>query len=77
MTLIKDIFSPDIALLPIGGHYTMGAGIAARAGRMVGAETVVPIHFGTFPILAGTPEELKDAASGAFEVVALEPGQPA
>lgn len=77
MTLIKDIFSPDIAMLPIGGHYTMGAGIAARAGRMLGVETVVPIHFGTFPILAGTPDELKDAASGAFEVVAMEPGVPA
>jgi L-ascorbate metabolism protein UlaG (beta-lactamase superfamily) len=77
MTLIKDIFSPDVALLPIGGHYTMGAGIAARAGRMLGVETVIPIHFGTFPILAGTPDELKDAASGAFEVVAMEPGVPA
>lgn len=76
MALIRDIFSPDIALLPIGGHYTMGAGIASRAGRMLGVETVIPIHYGTFPILAGTPEELKEAAAGAFEVVALEAGVP-
>ncbi|MDH4119397.1 MAG: metal-dependent hydrolase [Acidimicrobiia bacterium] len=76
MTLIKDIFSPDIALLPIGGHYTMGAGIAAKAAKLIGAETIIPIHFGTFPILAGTPDELTDAGGGAFEVQALEPGVP-
>ncbi len=75
MSLIKDIFSPDIALLPIGGHYTMGAGLAAMAAKMLGVDSVVPIHFGTFPILAGRPEEMADASSGAFEVVSAEPGQ--
>ena len=75
MSLIKDIFHPDIALLPIGGHYTMGAGMAAMAAKMLGVESVVPIHFGTFPILAGRPDEMADAAGGAFEVVGADPGQ--
>ncbi len=72
MSLIGEIYEPDVAFLPIGGHYTMGAGIAARAAKLIGVEKVVPIHFGTFPILSGTPGELGDAAEGAFEVVELE-----
>jgi L-ascorbate metabolism protein UlaG (beta-lactamase superfamily) len=77
MALIRDIFEPDVAMLPIGGHYTMGPGIAARAGKLIGAPAVIPIHFGTFPILAGTPDDLREHAAGAFEVVALDPGVPA
>jgi L-ascorbate metabolism protein UlaG (beta-lactamase superfamily) len=50
----------------------MGAGIAARAAKLIGVEKVVPIHFGTFPILSGTPGELRDASDGAFEVIELE-----
>lgn len=76
MDLIREIWEPDIAFLPIGGWFTMDPTQAAMAGRRLGVETVVPIHFGTFPILAGTPEELKDAAGAAFEVAALEIGQP-
>lgn len=76
MALIGELWSPDIALLPIGGWYTMGPAHAARAARMLGVETVIPIHFGTFPILAGTPDELEEHAAGDFEVVALEIGEP-
>ncbi len=72
MALIGEIYEPDVAFLPIGGHYTMGAGIAARAAKRIGVEKVVPIHFGTFPILSGTPAELSDAGGGAFEVIELE-----
>jgi L-ascorbate metabolism protein UlaG (beta-lactamase superfamily) len=75
MALIEDIWSPDIAFLPIGGHFTMGPRLAATAGKMLGVETVVPIHYGTFPILKGRPEDVTEAASGAFEVVGMEPGQ--
>jgi L-ascorbate metabolism protein UlaG (beta-lactamase superfamily) len=53
----------------------MGPGIAGTAGKMLGVDTVVPIHYGTFPILKGRPEDLKEASSGAFEVVGMEPGQ--
>ena len=75
MSLIKDLWSPDIAFLPIGGHFTMGPRMAGTAGKMLGVESVVPIHYGTFPILKGRPEDLEEASSGAFEVVGMEPGQ--
>jgi L-ascorbate metabolism protein UlaG (beta-lactamase superfamily) len=77
MQLIGELWSPDIAIVPIGGWYTMDAVQAARAGMLIGAESVVPIHYGTFPILAGTPSELAEACAGAFEVVPLDVGVPA
>lgn len=73
MALIGERFAPNIAVLPIGGHYTMGPRDAGRAANLTGASTVIPVHYGTFPILAGTPEELSEHTSA--EVVALEPGQ--
>ena len=72
MRLVGERFQPRIAVLPIGGHYTMGARDAGRAVEMIGARTVIPIHYGTFPALVGTPDELRKA-TGA-EVVALAPG---
>jgi L-ascorbate metabolism protein UlaG (beta-lactamase superfamily) len=77
MTLIGEMHRPDVAFLPIGGHYTMGPAGAARAAKMLGVSTVVPVHYGTFPILAGTPDELRAelARIGAkVEVVAPERG---
>jgi L-ascorbate metabolism protein UlaG (beta-lactamase superfamily) len=74
MNLVRERFEPEIAVLPIGGHYTMGPRDAARALEMIGASIVIPVHYGTFPILAGTPEELADATDA--RVVALEPGEP-
>ena len=76
MKLIRKVYGPSIAFLPIGGHYTMGPGVAAKAGKMLGVRTVVPIHYGTFPILTGTPEQLADKAKDDFKVVALEIGVP-
>jgi L-ascorbate metabolism protein UlaG (beta-lactamase superfamily) len=73
MALVKDRWSPTIAILPIGGHYTMGPADAARAVALIGARTVIGVHYGTFPILAGTPTEL--AAATDAEVVDLEPGE--
>ena len=73
MTLVRDRWAPTIAVLPIGGHYTMGPADAARALALIGATTVIPVHYATFPILAGTPAEL--AAVTDAQVVALEPGQ--
>lgn len=76
MALIGELWSPDIALLPIGGHYTMGPEHAARAAKMLGVSAVVPIHYGTFPILAGTPGELAAALDGTgIGVTEAEPGQ--
>ena len=73
MALVRDRWAPPIAVLPIGGHYTMGPADAARAVALIGAQTVIPVHYGTFPILAGTPAELQ-AATGA-RVVELQPGE--
>ncbi len=76
MKLVGELWAPSVAFLPIGGWYTMGPRQAAMAGSLLGVDTVIPIHFGTFPILAGTPRELADRAGGAFEVNALEIGVP-
>jgi L-ascorbate metabolism protein UlaG (beta-lactamase superfamily) len=73
MALIGERFHPEIAVLPIGGHYTMGPRDAGRAADLVGVSTVIPVHYGTFPILAGTPEELEEHTSA--RVVNLEPGE--
>lgn len=61
MRLIGELHQPQVAFLPIGGHYTMGPREAALAVELLGVESVVPIHYGTFPLLAGTPEELQAA----------------
>lgn len=73
MALLGDRFKPDVAVLPIGGHYTMGPRAAGMAADLVGASTVIPVHYATFPILTGTPEEL--ARHTKAEVVPLEPGE--
>ena len=77
MALIGEVWRPAVAFLPIGGHYTMDPAQAARAARMLGVTTVVPIHFGTFPVLSGTPEQLAGELEGSgIEVWALVPGVP-
>lgn len=79
MALIRELHRPDLAMLPIGGHYTMGPREAALAVELLGVQHVLPIHYGTFPILAGTPAELRDAlaARGLPDVTVheLQPGE--
>lgn len=77
MDLIGEYYQPDLAILPIGDHYTMGPRAAARAALMLAVDYVVPIHYGTFPILAGTPEMLEDELGEDSEVhvLAIRPGQ--
>ena len=79
MRLIGELYRPDIACLPIGGHYTMGPREAALAVELLGVREVLPIHWGTFPILAGTPDQLRDelAGRGLDDVLvhALQPGE--
>jgi L-ascorbate metabolism protein UlaG (beta-lactamase superfamily) len=78
MRLIAELHRPDIAFLPIGDHFTMGPRGAAAAVELLGVQTVVPIHYGTFPILTGTPDQLRLelAARGlaSVDVVAPAPG---
>jgi L-ascorbate metabolism protein UlaG (beta-lactamase superfamily) len=71
MALVRD-WGATIGVLPIGGHYTMGPRGAARAIALSGVRTVIPVHYATFPILAGTPAEL--AALTDAEVIELAPG---
>ncbi|MEE8536791.1 MAG: metal-dependent hydrolase, partial [Acidobacteriota bacterium] len=76
MRLIGELYRPEIALLPIGDLYTMGPREAAKAVELLGVKRVVPMHWGTFPALTGTPDALREQVSklGA-EVHALEPGE--
>ncbi len=76
MALIGRIYEPDIAVLPIGGHYTMGPREAAVALELLGTGRCIPCHYGTFPLLAGTPEECREALTTNCEIAAPEPGVP-
>jgi L-ascorbate metabolism protein UlaG (beta-lactamase superfamily) len=73
MALIARIYEPDIVVLPIGDHFTMGPLEAAVALELLGAKRCVPSHYGTFPLLTGTPEKLRELAPGV-QVDAPEPG---
>jgi L-ascorbate metabolism protein UlaG (beta-lactamase superfamily) len=76
MKWIGELYRPDVALLPIGGLFTMGPREAAAATRLLGVKTVVPMHYGTFPPLAGTPDELvRELGTSDVQVVALRPGE--
>lgn len=76
MQLIRDLYQPQFAMLPIGDHYTMGPRGAALAAKYLGVTTVLPIHYGTFPALTGTPEEfVKSLAGSGITVKAISPGE--
>jgi L-ascorbate metabolism protein UlaG (beta-lactamase superfamily) len=74
MQLIGRIYRPDLAVLPIGGHYTMDPREAATALELLGVKRCVPCHYGTFPLLSGTPDELRRLAPDV-EIAAPEPGE--
>jgi L-ascorbate metabolism protein UlaG (beta-lactamase superfamily) len=79
MRLIRERFAPTLAFLPIGGHFTMDPEAAAMAVELLGVTDVAPMHYGTFPILAGTPAELKSELAarslGHVRVHDIEAGQ--
>jgi L-ascorbate metabolism protein UlaG (beta-lactamase superfamily) len=78
MRLIGEMHKPDIAFLPIGDHYTMGPDAAARACALLGVRQVVPMHYGTFPALTGTPERLRHLVElHGIDVLVLKPGEQA
>jgi L-ascorbate metabolism protein UlaG (beta-lactamase superfamily) len=74
MALIGRIYQPDIAVLPIGGHFTMDPREAAVAVELLGVTRSIPCHYGTFPLLAGTPEEWREQLTTECEILAPEPG---
>jgi L-ascorbate metabolism protein UlaG (beta-lactamase superfamily) len=77
MKLIAERSPLDVALLPIGGHYTMGWRDAAVAAEFVGAGTVIPMHYNTFPPIETDPEEFKSEVESktSSKVVVMEPGE--
>jgi len=76
MKLIGDMYHPEVGFLPIGDLYTMGPEQAALACTLLGIKQIVPMHFGTFPALTGTPARLRELLTGkGIEVLELKPGQ--
>jgi len=77
MSLIGEMYRPDIAFLPIGDRFTMDPVAAGRACAMLGVKQVVPMHWGTFPLLTGTPDALRAAVPSGCTVLELRPGETA
>jgi L-ascorbate metabolism protein UlaG (beta-lactamase superfamily) len=75
MNLIRELYRPEVAMLPIGGHFTMGPREAALAVRFLEPKIVLPLHFGTFPPLKGTPEQLAALIDASVQVVRWAPGE--
>jgi L-ascorbate metabolism protein UlaG (beta-lactamase superfamily) len=76
MQLIQQLYQPEIAFLPIGGLFTMSPYEAAVACKLLDVKKVIPMHYGTFPALTGTPADLRDRLAGTgCEVWEFEPGK--
>ena len=75
MKLIRELYKPEVAMLPIGGHFTMGPKEAALAVRFIEPRVVLPLHFDTFPPLTGTPEELAVLVGDTVQLASWKPGE--
>lgn len=78
MRLVGELYGPEVALIPIGGYYTMGPNEAAEAVRLIKPKTVIPMHYKTFPVLAQTADEfVRMVKEKAPDVTALplKPGE--
>lgn len=78
MALIRELYAPKIALLPIGGHFTMGPAEAAKAVELIRPKVAIPMHYGTFPVISGDPNEFKRLVSEKAlptNIVILNPGE--
>jgi len=75
MRLIRELYQPEIAFLPIGDRFTMGPRAAALACGLLGVKQVVPMHYGTYPALTGTPKELRRYVSNEVDVLECRPGE--
>ena len=74
MKLIAELHKLDAVFLPIGDYYTMSPKRAAKAVELLGAKTVVPMHFGTFPPLVGRPSQLQELVGSGVNVLDIKPG---
>ncbi len=78
MRIIGELYRPDLALLPIGGHYVMGPLEASLAIELLGVSKVIPMHYRTFPVLKGEPDELRrlvESKGLKTEIIVLKPGE--
>ena len=76
MRLIGEMYAPTIAFLPIGDRFTMDPAQAARAADLLGVKQIVPMHWGTFPLLTGTPDALRALVEPrGIQVLELTPGE--
>jgi L-ascorbate metabolism protein UlaG (beta-lactamase superfamily) len=77
MRIIGELYAPDIAILPIGDHFTMGPHEAALAVRLLNVRHVIPMHYGTFPALTGTPDTLRQKTKdiAGLEIHEMKPGE--
>ena len=73
MAIIRELYTPEIVMLPIGDHFTMGPREAAYACKLLKPKAVIPMHFGTFPVLTGIPSDFQKLVPGV-EVVTMTPG---
>ena len=76
MSLISDIYKPNLCMIPIGDHFTMGVEEAVYATKLIKAKTYIPIHYGTFPVLIGNPIDFKEKVEsyGNSKVLIMNPG---
>ncbi len=77
MKIIRDLYKPELAILPIGSHYVMGPEEAVYACELLQPRYVIPMHFGTFPALTGTPEKFQELMQRLpeVEVLVMKPGE--
>lgn len=74
MALIRELEEPEVAFLSIGDFFTMGPRRAAKAVQLLGVKTVVPMHYGTFPVLTGRPDQLQELVGPGVAVIDIKPG---
>ncbi len=77
LRLVGEFFQPDLSLVPIGDRYTMGPASAAKAVEFIKTKKVIPIHYGTYPVISVDPQEFKKRVGRLAEVIILNPGQSA
>jgi L-ascorbate metabolism protein UlaG (beta-lactamase superfamily) len=76
MRLIRELYEPSVAFLPIGDLFTMDPVAAAKACEFLGVTSVIPMHYGTFPVLVGRPSQLRElVAPMGVQVLEMTPGQ--
>jgi L-ascorbate metabolism protein UlaG (beta-lactamase superfamily) len=75
MQLIGRLYKPDVAVLPIGDHFTMGPDEAVVAVELLGVKRVVPCHWGTFGLLTGTPDALEKLVPSGVTIERVAPGE--